>query len=486
MIQRGLILCFISVLALPPAANTATGVLPAGQREYSFIYERMARVQALSLDRYDYQLGPYRLDQVPIESTPFDALASVSGYQLAIFSSIGESFRSWSEARPIAHEAIRGGVALRPMEKMFVYGNFALDEELAKDPSYLGKKWRGLAGDVEQAFVHWQTERFDLTAGRFASFWGNERSLILGPQVALDGVGYSFRWGKITFSYRLARLDPLRYWRDSAQVVENRFFAGHRFDLHLSKRLRLGLFETVIFGGEGRQIELFYLNPLIFFHGSQVNEGANDNTLVGFDLSFKPKVGMHLYGQMIIDDLQIESKSQSDQEPDEFGLMAGCYLADIAPQWDLNLEYSRVTNWTFNQALPRNRYLFKNELISAAPASDYDKATLKVTRWLSERMALSLNSAYTRQGEGSVSAEWSEPWMQVDGSYSEPFPTGMVEKTATVSLSLKGYVRNLAAFDIQAGLDRIDNFGHQAGDSRNLPFVRVNFSALFSTVINAE
>ncbi len=48
------------------------------------------------------------------------------------------------------------------------------------------------------------------------------------------------------------------------------------------------------------------------------------------------------------------------------GSMAGCYLANFAPQWDLNLEYSRVTNWTFNQALPRNRYLFKNELISAA------------------------------------------------------------------------------------------------------------------------
>ncbi len=486
MKRRTLSTLLLVFLAMPLAANAATGVLPAGQREFSFIYDRITRAQALSLDRVDYQIGPYRLDQTPIASTPFDVIASVSGYQLAILSSIGESFRSTSEARPIAREAIRGGVALRPMEKMFVYGNFALDEDMAKDPSYLGKKWRGLAGDIEQAFVHWQTERFDLTAGRFASFWGSERSLILGPNVALDGVGYSFRWGKITLSYRLARLDPLRYWQDSAQIVENRFFAGHRFDFHLNKHLRLGLFETVIFGGEGRQIELFYLNPLIFFHGSQVNEGANDNTFVGFDFSLKPKTGLHLYGQVMIDDMQIESKSQSDQEPDEIGLMAGCYLANFAPQWDLNLEYSRVTNWTFNQALPRNRYLFKNELISAAPGNDFDKATLKLTRWLSDRMALSLISAYLRQGEGNVTEDWSEPWMQVEGSYREPFPTGVVAKTFTVSLSLKGYFRNMAAFDIEAGLDRIDNFAHQAADNRSLPFVRINLSALFSTVINAE
>ncbi len=71
-------------------------------------------------------------------------------------------------------------------------------------------------------------------------------------------------------------------------------------------------------------------------------------------------------------------------------------------------------------------------------------------------------------------------------SYREPFPTGVVAKTFTVSLSLKGYFRNMAAFDIEAGLDRIDNFAHQAADNRSLPFVRVNLSALFSTVINAE
>lgn len=76
--------------------------------------------------------------------------------------------------------------------------------------------------------------------------------------------------------------------------------------------------------------------------------------------------------------------------------------------------------------------------------------------------------------------------MQVDGDYSEPFPTGVVEKTTTVSLSLKGYFRTLAVFDIEAGLDRIDNLAHQAGDNRSLPFVRLSLSALFSTIIDAE
>jgi hypothetical protein len=484
--RRVLVSLILTLLCLNQAAEAASGVLPVGQRDYSFLYDQMVRSQALSFDRIDYQLGPYRLSQFSLTGSPFGDIESVTGYQLAVLTSFGENFRATQDARSLAREAIRGGVALRPMEKLFVYGNFVLDEDRAKDPAYPGKKWRGLAGDVEQAFAFWQTERFDLTAGRFASFWGTPNSFVLGPDVSLDGFGYSFRWGKITLSYRLARLDPFKRWQDSTQIIENRFFAGHRFDFHLNVHLRVGLFETVVFGGEGRQIELFYLNPLVFFHGSQVNEGANDNTFVGFDFSFKPKAGYHLYGQFLIDDMQIENKSQSDQEPDEIGFLAGCYLANILPQWDLSVEYSRVANWTFNQAMPRNRYTFKNDLISGSRGNDYDLASLKLTRWIGRYMAASLNSSLYRQGEGSVTSDWSEPWMQVDGNYSEPVPTGVVEKTITVSLSLKGYFRTLATFDVEAGFDRIDNYAHQDGNDRSLPFVRLTLSALFSTIINAE
>jgi hypothetical protein len=125
-------------------------------------------------------------------------------------------------------------------------------------------------------------------------------------------------------------------------------------------------------------------------------------------------------------------------------------------------------------------------LISGARGNDYDLASLKLTRWFGRQMAASIKGSLSRTGEGSVTSDWNEPWMQVEGDYSEPFPTGIVEKISSVSLSLKGYFRTLAAFDIEAGLDRIDNFAHQTGDNRSLPFVRLSLSALFSTIINAE
>lgn len=465
----------------------ASGVLPVGQEATGLLYDRMRHERAIEFNRFDYQLGPYPIDRFDLAGTPFKTLSEISDYRLSLFSSLGENFSAAKNSRSLALEAIRGGLALRPGNNLFVYGNFVLDEKRAKDPSYFGKKWRGLAGDVEQAFAFWQTERFDLTAGRFASFWGSDNSLVLGPNAPLDGLGYSYRWGKLTLSYRLARLDPLTRWsEDSNRVVENRYFAGHRLDIHLSRKLRVGFFETVVFGGEGRQIELYYLNPLIFFHGSQVNEGSNDNTFVGFDFSLKPSSGFHFYGQLMIDDMQIEKKSQSDQEPNEIGFLAGCYLADIAPSFDLSAEYSRVTNWTYNQDLPRNRYLFKNELIGSARGNDYELADFRLIRWFGTLTMGSLNLSYLRQGEGRVTDEWTEPWLSATGDYSEPFPTGTVEKTASLSLGVKGYLKSVAGYDLQAGFDRISNLGHMSGDNRTIPFLRLTLSATFSTIIDAR
>lgn len=484
--KPGILFLTIGLVARAVVAQTGGGVLPVGPEAHSLVYDRMEWVQALSPDGFDYQLGPYPANRLQLTGTPFEDFASVSGTQLMLFSVVGENFTSMRHARANGLEAIRGGLALRPLERVFVYGNFILDEARAKDPSYLGKKWRGLAGDVEQAFAAWQTDRFDLTAGRFASFWGNRRSLILGPEVCLDGFGYTFRWGKLTFSYRMAKLDAVRHAVDTVAQVENRYFAGHRIDFHVSDHVRLGAFETVVFGGPGRQIELYYLNPLIFFHGSQVNEGANDNTFVGLDFSVVPAVGYHVYGQALIDDYQIERKSPEDREPNELGLLVGAYAADVLPGYDVRVEYGRVTNRTFNQNLSRNRYLFDNQLISGALGNDYERTEVRVIRWFGDWTAATAQASLLRQGQGKVSDSWSEPWLEATGDYREKFPTGVVEKTASISIGLKSYFKKFATVDVEAGVDKVSNAGHVSGDARTRPFVHLSVSGFLSTLIDVQ
>ena len=369
---------------------------------------------------------------------------------------------------------------------MFVYGNFVLDEQKADDENYTGKKWRGLAGGVEEAFVHYRLKPMEITVGRFASFWGPPNSLVLSPDNALDGLGYSFHWGRLVLSYRLAKLDGLNPDEDDVEQFENRFFAGHRLDIHFARWLRMGFFESIIFGGPGRQVDLLYLNPIVFFHADQLNEGMDDNTLVGLDFVVKPRQGLRLYGQLLIDDFQIDKDTQGDQEVDQYGVIFGMDLAEVMPSMDFNLEYSRIADWTFNQALERNRYLYNGQLIGGALGNDYEQLNVSLKKWFGENTAASTNFAYRRQGEGRVTAEWTAPWLDTEGDYDEPFPTGVVETTRSASVRLRSFLLNHFYLDTQAGIDWIDNYRHVDGDNQSLPFVRLQISTFFSAPVNID
>ena len=462
------------------------GLIPAGRVEFDFVYDRLIRSEALAQDNFRYQLGPYFDDANRFSFGPFESLKNLPAREIELFSFVGEDFTAIKDRSGEGYESVRGGLFAKPFDNLFVYGNFLLDEKMAENENYTGKKWRGLAGEVEQAFVRYQRQSFDITAGRFASFWGPKNSLILSDNNALDGLGYSIHWGRLSLSYRLARLDGLNPDTDGVDQYYNRYFAGHRLDLHLSNAIRFGVFECVVFGGPGRQIDLYYLNPIIFFHSSQLNEGMNDNTFIGFDFSVRPRTGLRLYGQVLVDDFQIEKKTQGDQEPDQYGLLAGGQLVDIWPSVDIAAEYTRVTNWTFNQKLDQNRYLIDGSPLGDVRGNDFDRLSASITRWFGDNMALSAEFASLRQGEGRITDDWTEPWLDIDGDYDEPFPTGIVETTNSYSLRFRGFLLEHFFIDLTAGVDRVNNFEHIDGDDRSRPFLSIRLSSFISTRLSVD
>jgi hypothetical protein len=476
----------LAILILVPLTAAADGVLPVGQREYTFLYDRLERIQTLRTDLFDYQLGPYRLsDSIPLPDA-FTYFRQPIGRKVSLFGLPAGDYVTVRDTRSTRFESFRGGLIGRPARNVFLYGSFTLDEALAADAHYHGKVWRGLAGDVQDAFAQVEFGSFNALVGRFASFWGIRNSIVLSDRHHLDGFGYSYRWGRLAISYRLARLDGLSPERDGVEQYENRYFAAHRIDWHLSPRWRVGAFEAVVFGGPGRQIDLFYLNPLIFFHGSQLNEGTDDNTLVGFDFTLRPMIGWKVYGQVVLDDIQIERSSQADQEPDQYGLTLGTYFADLMPSVDVTASYTRVTNWTFNQVLERNRYLFNGRPLGAVLDNDYHEARVSAISWLNEYLSARLKVSLLHRGEGRVADEFSQPWLEVDGAYGEPFPTGTVDRRYTGSLELAGLPLGFLFVDLEAGVQIARDYLHRSGDNRTLPFARVYVSGLFSTLLDLE
>ena len=143
------------------AAGLHAAVIPVGQWEYSFVWDRLERLETQSVDRFDYQLGPYALSPEAVDISPFHVHRELERDQLGLFGFLGEKFIAEKEAPSRGFESIRGGFTGAPYRHLFLYGNFVLDEERAEDETYTGKKYKGLAGDIETAFIAYENDSFE-------------------------------------------------------------------------------------------------------------------------------------------------------------------------------------------------------------------------------------------------------------------------------------------------------------------------------------
>jgi hypothetical protein len=68
--------------------------------------------------------------------------------------------------------------------------------------------------------------------------------------------------------------------------------------------------------------------------------------------------------------------------------------------------------------------------------------------------------------------------------YSEPFPTGTVEKTFSISGKFTGFIRKTFFVDCRGGIRMVDDYSHIEGDNRTIPFAGLRLSILVSSIIS--
>jgi hypothetical protein len=495
------------LIVLTPAVR-ADVVCPAGYAPFSLpsdlMFRSMARYQ--DLNRYP-SVGPFYLEKCKsvLGDNPPPSVRVIDARQIdfAHLFFLG-SVRYRAERNRPADDfpSLFGGMTFRPAKNFGAFTLLSLDRAKGLDPTYAGKKYRGLAGETALAAIFYTGAKATVTFGRLRPVWGPRPVNLVLSETAdpLDLLAASYTTGRLAFHFLFARLDKSR--PDSLDLVrfpgysfaDNRYLAAHRLDIKLHRRLRVGLTETIVFGGEGRSPELYYLNPLQVFHAAQVNEKVDDNTILGFDFTALPGRGTVLYGQVIVDDAQIDNQSQGDQEPAEWGLLAGLFKAgkigSLVP--DVRVEYVRLTNRTYHQLHPRNRYLYHDKPLGHPLGPDADSLAVTARFWPNRMLWTEFELAYRRHGEGSLLKPWDEPWMVATGEYHEPFPTGVVEKTTAVAIRaggfipLAGYAADHLFITLDAGWKNIKNRQNISGRSTNTAWIDVSLTWMGSADIDVE
>jgi len=333
------------------------------------------------------------------------------------------------------------------------------DTRLKHDPDWFGKKDRAIAGRTAEAYVAGQWRLGEVFFGRLDRNWGPSgiQGLLLSDDpYGLDHLGVSVGTANFQLQAIATQLDD----RTDSGVVVHRYMAQHRLWLRPAKSLTLALWEGSVLSGRDRQFEPWYLNVMNLGYLEQVNGGGNVNSFAGLDVERHGDVTV--FGQFMLDDIQIDRTTPADQKPSSYGLTVGAKggLGFSSLSW--TLFYTRVTNLTYRNedSLQVPLYHF---LGTGRNFADYDQATLKVTLLPRPGLLVTPELTLLRQGEGDP----RQPHPPVSAYPTTPtIFQGVVERTLRAALSGSYAPSDKLGVTFDAGVHHITNFQHVPGDTR--------------------
>ncbi|MBD3287237.1 hypothetical protein GF337_00400 [candidate division KSB1 bacterium] len=511
-------LCLLTILIVKSALCSET--IPT----YHWVYDYVDQLHVSGYLRDFYiSTKPYTRDQIAAELVRLDSLivqgeVVISKNDLVLVEKLIDEFRTemyeirshdeqpgvkfgvWNDSQ----QSFGGGdesfdyylksiASLSVARNLTFYNSIKLDSRLEDNPDYVGRTWRNMTAFTEQAYARYRYKNFDFVLGRDFLKWGTGKTgnlLISDHSRPMDLAGFSVSLKFLKFSYFTARLD---HWKTKKlgeaseyDAYMKRYLTTHRLDLKFSQKLFIGFTETLLYANTGEGLELQYLNPFVYYHGELLNKGGSDgNGFISVDVDYFPAVNWEIFGELMIDDIQIERTEPGDLEPTEYGLILGFQRSKVFGSL-LGVEYVRVSNWTYNSGREWERFLHRNEPIGYSMGNDFDRWTLFLKSWVSENIYLNYGMEYRRTGEGRITDEWTSPWLErtLEQGYSEKFPTGVVEKTFRPWVNVRYHKAHNWWVEASLSYQSVQNYDHQKNKEESDFMFSLNFWVNLSTMIS--
>ena len=297
---------------------------------------------------------------------------------------------------------------------------------------------------------------FEVLLGKDNLHWGaGRRGALLMSENPLP-----MNMFKLTAQYHPVKFQSFTSALDSNQHGK-KYISGHRLEIHLWEKLRLGMAETIVYG---ENFETVFLNPVQIYIVSELAKGSPYNVLVSGDLDVRLLRNLELYGELLIDDFRPFSFGLRSYKNwgSKFGVLFGCYYVDpfFLYDTDVRIEYAFINQYTYTHWKPITTYTHFNSIIGHQIGTDADDLWLNFRHWFSEHFALSLGYELERHGEGDVNKP--HPKDAPDDDEWE-FLSGVTESTSSISLGVS--YRSIGGYFLNAEYTRswIKNGGHELG-----------------------
>lgn len=149
-------------------------------------------------------------------------------------------------------------------------------------------------------------EMFNVQLGHAKNFIGDGyRSLFLSD-VSSPSPFFKINttFWKLKYTNTWMSLRDVRQEATIDGAFTTKYMATHYLSYNITKRLNIGLFESVLWdNSNNRGIDVNYLNPIIFYRAIEFSTGPRSgNALIGLSAKYKFSDYFQMYGQWIIDE----------------------------------------------------------------------------------------------------------------------------------------------------------------------------------------
>ncbi len=196
-----------------------------------------------------------------------------------------------------------------------------------------------------------------IKAGKDRAFWGNGFQSLLLSDHASDYLFINIQsqiWKFVYVNHFTQMLDYIPGKADDEGTYPRKYAVFHQLSYFPLDNLSFSVFESIVYtpylpNGK-RGFEVQYLNPVIFYRSVEQSLGSPDNSFIGFAGKWNFLKHYQLYGQFVIDDLNISRRNDGDNYwGNKYGFQAGIKYIDAfnIPTLDFMAEYNRVRPYTY-------------------------------------------------------------------------------------------------------------------------------------------
>ena len=369
--------------------------------------------------------------------------------------------------------SLGGWMQARLNDNVVLVNEMKLNYASQNDSSYIGREWRSISGTTNQSYLLWnrqigKTGGMIFQAGRFYRQLGPGRhgQLLAGSnhrpidQLSISLAKSFSKNAYIKFYFQTSALDKIG--------TDNRFMSLHRLEMK-GGNWYFAVSEAMTYARKNQGQDAVYLNPFMIYHFEQLNgPGLSGNTIGTIDFGIKWKTS-HLYSEILVDDVQFDNEVKGDLEPNELGGLVGYEFA--GQNFYLSVEGVTITNRTYKTPDLAEWFVHRNEPIGYELGSDLGRVNVLTRYYLKENWHLDATIDMIWRGEGELSHPWDTPWMEeavtLQDGYSEPFPTGVVEKSAILSVEVMRHWDRERWLGLGISYRDISNLNHVLNSDRS-------------------